>query len=97
VFLDEGARSAVADREASLLAAGVVRVEGDFQPDDAVELAAEDGTVFAKGIVRLSASRRSEWLGKHSNELPQGLGSVVVHRDDLVILSGVEPGARRGP
>jgi glutamate 5-kinase len=96
VLLDRGARSAVVDREASLLAAGVVRVEGDFQPDDAVELAAEDGTVFAKGIARVSASRSSEWLGKHSEELPQGLSPIVVHRDDLVILDGVQPNARRG-
>jgi glutamate 5-kinase len=95
VLLDQGARRAVVDREASLLAAGVVRVEGDFQPDDAVELADEDGMVFAKGIARVAASRSSEWLGKHSEELPQGLSPIVVHRDDLVILDGVQPNARR--
>jgi glutamate 5-kinase len=96
VFLDQGARRAVVERDASLLTAGVVRIEGDFQPDDAVELADEEGIVFAKGIARLAASRRAEWLGKHSSELPAGLATVVVHHDDLVILSGVEPSARRG-
>ncbi|HEY5274538.1 MAG TPA: glutamate 5-kinase [Acidimicrobiales bacterium] len=91
VLVDEGARRALVDHEASLLAAGVLRAEGAFESDDAVELAGEDGTVFAKGIARLGASRSAEWVGKHSAELPYGLGSVVVHRDDLVILSGAEP------
>jgi glutamate 5-kinase len=95
VVVDEGARRALVDHEASLLAAGVIRAEGAFQADDAVELTAEDGTVFAKGITRLGSSRREEWVGKHTAELPYGLGSVVVHRDDLVILSGIE--AHGGP
>jgi glutamate 5-kinase len=90
VVVDEGARRALVEREASLLSAGVLRAEGAFQSDDAVELAGEDGSVFAKGITRLGSSRSSEWVGKKTAELPSGLGSVVVHRDDLVILSAGE-------
>ena len=90
MVVDEGARRALVEREASLLSAGVLRAEGAFQSDDAVELAGEDGSVFAKGITRLGSSRSSEWVGKKTAELPSGLGSVVVHRDDLVILSAGE-------
>src|ERR1700722_6736156 len=50
--VDEGARLAIVEREASLLPAGVVGVRGHFQPDDAVEIAGPDGHVFAKGLVR---------------------------------------------
>lgn len=89
LIVDDGARSALVDHDASLLAAGVVRVEGQFQADDAVEVAGEDGEVFAKGISRVDSSREREWLGKHGHELSGGLGPVVVHHDDLVILTGV--------
>lgn len=90
LVVDDGARKALMDRDASLLPAGIRAVTGSFQADDAVEIATEDGTVFAKGISRLDASRVTEWIGRHSGELStSGLSAVAVHHDDLVILSGV--------
>jgi glutamate 5-kinase len=86
VTVDEGARRALVDRQTSLLPAGVVRVTGTFLPDDAVEIAGPDGAVFAKGIVRLPASRSAEWAGRRTGELPAELPHEVVHRDDLVVL-----------
>jgi glutamate 5-kinase len=77
--VDEGARAALTGKGRSLLAAGVVGVTGDFGPEDAVEIAGPDGTVFAKGLVRLHAGRAGEWMGKRSQ--------VVVHRDDLVLVT----------
>jgi len=76
LIVDAGARRAVVDRGASLLAAGVLACEGTFVPGDAVELAGEDGTAFAKGIVGAPpAELRSR---------PRGLEAV--HRDRLVLL-----------
>ena len=86
VVVDEGARRALVEWNRSLLAAGVVAVEGDFGPDDAVEIALADGTVFAKGLIRYSARRAAEWVGRRSDELPDDLPGEVVHRDDLVLL-----------
>jgi glutamate 5-kinase len=77
--VDEGARAALTERGRSLLAAGVVGVSGTFRPEDAVEIAGPDGEVFAKGLVRLHAERSAEWMGKRSQ--------VVVHRDDLVLVT----------
>ena len=88
LIVDEGARLALVEHDASLLAAGVSSVVGQFQADDAVEVASADGEVFAKGISRVDAARAPEWLGKHGHELASGLGPVVVHHDDLVILTG---------
>jgi glutamate 5-kinase len=83
------------DHDASLLPAGVLSVMGSFQADDAVEIATEDGAVFAKGISRLDASRVTEWIGRHSTELStSGLSPVAVHHDDLVILGGVTADVR---
>ncbi len=77
--VDEGARAALVERGRSLLAAGVTGVSGTFGPEDAVEIAGPDGAVFAKGLVRVPAARAGEWMGRRSQ--------VVVHRDDLVLVT----------
>jgi glutamate 5-kinase len=87
VLVDDGARRAVVEGNKSLLPAGVVATEGEFAPDDAVEIAAADGAMFAKGIARLGTARAAEWLGRKSSDLPEDLPHEVVHRDDLVVLS----------
>ena len=77
--VDDGARAALTGRGRSLLAAGVVGCAGEFRPDDAVEIAGPDGQVFAKGLVRVPAASAGEWMGRRSQ--------VVVHRDDLVLVT----------
>jgi len=77
--VDEGARAALTGRGRSLLAAGVVGCSGTFGPGDAVEIAGPDGQVFAKGLVRVPATSATEWMGRRSQ--------VVVHRDDLVLVT----------
>jgi glutamate 5-kinase len=79
ILVDEGARTALERRGASLLAAGIVGVEGAFDAEDAVELAGPDGTVFAKGLVRQPAAVVRELAGRSG-------APEVVHCDDLVIL-----------
>jgi glutamate 5-kinase len=85
VVVDAGARRALTEQGRSLLPAGVVAVEGDFDAEDAVEVVA-DGTPFAKGIVRYGARALRDVAGRRTNELPEGLPHEVVHRDDLVVL-----------
>ena len=87
LVVDEGARRALVERGRSLLSAGVVECLGHFVPDDAVEIADVDGRVFAKGLVRFSSKRAAEWVGRRSEDLAEDLSPVVVHRDDLVVLS----------
>ncbi len=86
VVVDEGARRALVESEASLLAAGVVSVTGRFDTDAAVEIAGPDGQVFAKGLVGHPSERIEQWAGRRSSELPEGVAHEVVHRDDLVVL-----------
>ncbi|HVC15362.1 MAG TPA: glutamate 5-kinase [Acidimicrobiales bacterium] len=87
LVVDDGARRALVERGRSLLPAGVVECRGQFDPDDAVEISAIDGDVFAKGIVRYSSARAPEWVRRRSEELPEDLSPVAVHRDDLVVLT----------
>ncbi len=84
--VDDGARKALVEREASLLPAGVVSVSGGFEADEAVEITGPDGIVFAKGLVRQPARQLAAWAGRHTSELPEGAPHEVVHRDDLVVL-----------
>jgi glutamate 5-kinase len=84
--VDEGARRALVEGDASLLPAGVLSVSGRFDPDAAVEIAGPDGVVFAKGLVRHAAERIESWAGRRTSELPDGVAHEVVHRDDLVVL-----------
>src|ERR1700722_11184444 len=87
LVVDDGARRALIEREASLLPAGVVSVSGRFDADDAVEIVGPDGVVFAKGLARHAAERIGSWAGRRTSELPDGVVHEVVHRDDLVVLT----------
>jgi glutamate 5-kinase len=86
VIVDDGARRALCSDNRSLLPAGVTAVEGDFEPDDAVEIVDGSGAPFAKGLVRYHASRLREVAGRRTGALPEGAPQEVVHRDDLVVL-----------
>jgi glutamate 5-kinase len=87
LVVDDGARRALVEHARSLLAAGVLEATGAFDTEDAVEIAGTDGVVFAKGLVRVSAARSKDWMGRRSEHLPQDLPKEVVHRDDMVVLT----------
>ncbi len=86
IVVDAGARNALESAGRSLLAAGVVSAAGRFVAGDAVEIVDADGVVFAKGLARASRDDVSAWAGQRSDQLPHGAPSVLVHRDDLVLL-----------
>jgi glutamate 5-kinase len=86
VVVDDGARRALAEQQRSLLSAGIVSVQGSFDPDDAVEILDQSGAIFAKGQVRWSSGSILANLGRRTVDLDEGLPHEVVHRDDLVVL-----------
>jgi glutamate 5-kinase len=75
LVVDEGAQSALVVHGRSLLAVGVVRCDGSFAAGDAVEVAALDGNVFAKGLASVGAD---QIRGRQR-------GVEVVHRDRLAL------------
>lgn len=86
IVVDDGARTALEKDRRSLLSAGIVRAEGSFEAEDAVELVDGAGAVFAKGLVHWSRVQIDTYAGSQSCDLPEDLVDEVVHRDDLVIL-----------
>ncbi|MFE7592153.1 glutamate 5-kinase [Kitasatospora sp. NPDC057512] len=92
LHLDEGAVRAVVSGGASLLPAGVTKVDGEFAAGDPVDLLAENGHIVARGLVNFDARELPRLLGRSTRDLAQELGAAyereVVHRDDLVVLRG---------
>ncbi len=84
--LDGGAVRALTDRGASLLAAGVLGVEGDFRTGDVVELRGPGGSPVGRGIVYCDAASARAWCG---GSPPAGIRNhhALVHRDHLVLES----------
>jgi glutamate 5-kinase len=87
LLLDEGAVRAVLERGASLLAAGITGVAGDFLADDPVELVGPDGAVVARGLVAYDARELPDLLGRKTPDLPPEHRREVVHRDELVLVA----------
>jgi glutamate 5-kinase len=78
LLLDDGAVRAVRERHASLLAAGITGLAGDFLADDPVELVGPDGVVVARGLVAYDAREMPALAPEYRRE--------VVHRDEMVLV-----------
>ena len=87
VHVDAGAQRALTDRPNSLLPAGVVSLAGGFESGEVVDLVGPDGSVFGRGIASADSVTLSEFVGHHTRDLPSGMATAVVHRDDMVILA----------
>ncbi|NYG56490.1 glutamate 5-kinase [Nocardioides perillae] len=90
LLLDAGAVRALTERRASLLAAGVTGVRGDFVAGDPVDLCGPDDAVVGRGLVNFDAAEVPRLVGRSTTDLKRELGAAyereVVHRDDLVLL-----------
>ena len=82
-------RQALVNRRSSLLFAGVVRVEGEFDEGDVVVLTTENGDEIGKGRSNYAAADARPFLGKRSDEIEAISGKQppeFVHSDYIVIL-----------
>ena len=88
LLLDAGAAEAVSRRNASLLPAGVVGVEGHFRRGDVVDLLAPDGRIVARGLCNYDADDVRRIRGRRTADLAAlldgGVYDEVVHRDQTV-------------
>src|SRR3954453_17550048 len=87
LVVDEGAATALRERGTSLLPVGITKVEGDFEPGDAVEVTA-NGRAIGKGIVSYSAAELRRVIGLKTPEVRELLpraADEAVHRDYFVL------------
>jgi len=87
--LDDGARQAIEKRGRSLLAIGIVAVEGDFSKGEVVSLVDRHGKEFARGLTNFGAHDARLVAGKKTDQIAGLLGSLpydeVIHCDNLVV------------
>jgi glutamate 5-kinase len=88
IIIDDGAVSALGGGK-SLLPAGVVAVEGEFQRGDTVTVRDIRGRRLGRGLVAYAAADARRILGHKSREIEALLGyrgrDEMIHRDDLVL------------
>ncbi len=90
VLVDEGAVTALRNRGRSLLAAGIVRVNGKFSRGDIIKI--EDGNrqLVACGLATYSSDDVDKIKGRKSGEVQELLGHYfgmeVVHRNNMVLV-----------
>jgi len=90
IYLDAGAVQAICEDGKSLLAAGIVQIEGEFQASEAVKLCDQDGHEIARGMSNYNAIDLRLIAGRRSSEIAGLLGyagpATVVHRDNLALI-----------
>jgi glutamate 5-kinase len=90
VVVNAGARDAVTGGKASLLASGVLRVEGEFEAAEVVSIVDSEGLEFARGISDYSRGDAEGMIGNGSkgpaNGRASGRASVLVKRDNIVLM-----------
>ena len=89
IVVDEGAAAALAQKNRSLLPAGIVRVEGSFARGDVVAIVTSSGQVVARGLTNYAVADLEQIRGKKTADvramLKERAYDEVVHRDNLVL------------
>jgi glutamate 5-kinase len=80
ITVDDGAASALARGGGSLLPVGVMSATGTFRSGDTVDVASQQGRIFARGLARLDVAALSASAGRRG-------GTEAIHRDDLVVFT----------
>ncbi|MGH7847726.1 MAG: glutamate 5-kinase [Candidatus Binatia bacterium] len=94
IVVDAGACEALVKKGKSLLPSGLREIKGSFGVGDCVRCLDIEGREFARGLVNYSAQELNQIKGLHTSGIEKVLGykicDEIIHRDDLVLLSGIE-------
>lgn len=89
LMLDSGAQEAIQRKGRSLLAIGIVNVDGQFAKGDVVGLQGLDGAEFARGLTNYGHDDLLKIKGLRTQQIATALGECpyeeVIHRDNMVL------------
>ena len=89
LIVDEGAKKAILEKGASLLPAGILNIEGDFNRGDIISIKSKLVSTFAWGISNYSSNDIKLIKGKDSKNITELINKKyepeIIHRDNLVI------------
>jgi len=90
IVVDGGAEQAITQRKASLLASGVVSIDGHFASMDVISIVDRDGREFARGLANCASHDTEALLRKKIPRADKGKRSsaspVLVRRDNIVLM-----------
>ncbi|KAA0242128.1 MAG: glutamate 5-kinase [Candidatus Brocadia sp. AMX2] len=91
IYIDDGAMHALRDKGKSLLASGIVSVEGTFNKGDIISICGKgNGVIVARGLTNYSSAEIEKIKGCSTSHIAKVLGyklyDEVIHRDNMVIL-----------
>lgn len=90
VVVDKGAEIAIKEQNKSLLPAGILEVNGDFQRGDTLDILDEQGRQIGCGVSNYSSVDISVIKGAHSAKiltlLGHNYGDEVIHRNNMVVV-----------
>jgi len=90
LMLDAGAAKVLCESGRSLLAVGVLAVEGDFMRGEMVACIDPAGKEIARGLVNYSVSEARKIMRQPSDRIEELLGYVdepeLIHRDNLILV-----------
>jgi glutamate 5-kinase len=82
----------------SLLAAGIIGIDGTFSTGDVVSLSTGNGRAFARGLVNYPHDELRRIAGLKTERIAEVLGycpyEEVVHRDNLAVILREEDASR---
>jgi glutamate 5-kinase len=90
LHLDDGAVHALRDGRRSLLAAGVLRIDGKFRRGEVVELRAADGRLVGRGMTSCDAETARAW-GAEGRRLEERGEQALVRHERLVLEEWMQP------
>jgi len=90
IHINAGALDAITTKNASLLYAGVTRIENEFDHGDVVAIVGPNGQEVARGIVNYSSADASKLIGKHSDDIARLAGTknydAFITRNNIAFL-----------
>ncbi len=90
IVVNSGAKKAITEKNTSLLAIGVVKVNGMFSRGDVISILDENNNEFARGIANYSSADCSKIIGMHSDNIYEILGhknyDAVITKDNIALV-----------
>lgn len=90
IKVNDGAKQAIIENNASLLSAGILEIIRDFNKCDIVSILDSEENEFARGMINYSSSECKKLIGKQSDEIEEILGhknyDEIILKDNIVIL-----------
>jgi len=91
IHINEGALHAITKKNASLLYAGVTRIENEFENGEVVSIVGPNGEEVARGIVNYSSNDASKLVGRHSDDIARLASSknydAFITRNNIAFLT----------